>query len=746
MSKLKLIAVGGVLLASFPALAKDDLRNHMSFAGYTGIFHTPTAEVLEKGYFSFHYNNQLDYRGINYLDGHNFVFTAGLFEGFEISGAIASVTMHRQPLSWRRDLDPTLPSEPGKRDLSFNVKYQLPVIPKDWFTVAVGVKDFGGAANQYETYYIAASKEWRNFRLSTGVGSNSRAHGQMNGAFAGLEWQPWDWLALQVEHDAEAVNAGARLIIPERWLFDVGSITLTSRFYSSTDIAENETFWGINFTMPISRQARRLDSISAPQSLGPYSSTAERRADSPVEDSLSMSATESRSEAAAGSIERPSVERASAERTASWSQRQRAIATESPRAETSNVEYRNGLALQAQNLRAAILRDGFEGVSVGFNQSAHFVVQFENYVFNRNDLDALGLVMGRISEHVYAVGAEFTVQLVNRGLPMMAISGKVDNYRAFIFSETAPELDIRRGRMQAVTGVAWVGLPGANSPYFKPRVTLSPELSTRIATELGVYDYALALNASVDVPMWRGGGLSVSAQTSAVRTDDYEPGQVFHRFNPDRGLTQAALYHTMALPFGIYYQAHVGFFQEFHDFTGIKNELMWMSKSGRHQIGSEFAYLEYNDFNATTDYQIATYRYNWVEQDISFHVSAGRFFYGDEGAKLEARFWFGDSYIALYAQSTDVNVAGVGFSIPLTPRKELAATRTRYGQVSGNPAWRHSVGSRIGESTNALAIGRAHQLATPVGLERTFFNQGRLTPLYIENNTARLREVFLTYR
>ncbi len=741
MSKLKLIAVGGALLASFPALADDEPRSYMSFAGYTGIFHTPTAEVLDKGYFDFSYNNQLDYRGNSYLDGHNFVFAAGLFEGLEISGAIASTTMHDNTFVLRRQRELGLSDEPSKRDLSFNIKYQLPVIPKEWFSVAVGAKDFGGAANQYETFYLAASKEWGDFRFSTGVGSNSRPHGQMNGVFAGVEWQPWDWFALQVEHDAEAVNAGARVTIPERWLFDIGRITLTSRFYSNTEIAENETFWGINFTMPISRQARRPNSVSPAPSAGRYSATADAQ-----EEQTPSSATQRSVES-----NTHSEHNATNSTQHEFSPQQRTVQDSAQRAQTEpaergNNEYRSGLTLQAQNLRAAILRDGFEGVSVGFNQSAHFVVQFENYVFKRNDLDALGLVMGRISETVYESGAEFTVQLVTRGMPMLAISGNVENYRAFILGDAAPMLDVRRGKMQPVNGVAWAGMPDANSPYFKPRVTLGPALSTRLATELGVYDYALALNASIDVPMWRGGGLSVSAQTPVVRTEDYERGKAFGRFNPDSGLTQAALYHTMELPFGIYYQGQVGFFQEFNDFTGIKNELMWLDQSGRHQISTEFAYLNYNDYRGYNDYQTASYRYNWVERDISFHATAGRFFYGDEGAKLEARFWFGDGYVALFAQATDVNVAGIAFSIPLTPRKEWAITRTRYGQVSGNEAWRHSVGTRIGESANALAVGRAHHLETPVSLERTFFNQGRLSPLYIQNNTFRLREVYLTYR
>jgi|GEM_PF-498988 len=754
MSKFKLIAVSGLLLTSISAVSyasaveqssddssdeqkhpatassvteqeaserQSELTNFMSFAGYTGLFHTPNAEVLPLGQIDLSYNNQLDYRGNSYLDGHNFIFAAGLFEGLEVSGMIASNTIHDDLFRLRRERERGLHNDRQKRDLSFNFKYQLPYIPENWFQLAVGVKDLGGAANQYETYYVAASREWGQFRFSTGFGRNSRSHGQMDGVFAGVEWQPWDWFALQLEHDAEALNAGARVTIPERWLFNLGTISLTSRFYSDTDIAEHESFWGVSFRMPLSRQAQhKLAVATAPEAPQAQQSETEPRA-------------------SAGEQGRDSRGQDGDNNQAHYQNRQIAEV----RAERQS-DSTGSLTAQAQNLRAALLADGFESVSVGFNQQPHIVVSFENYIFNRNDLDALGLVLGRIAEHVSEANARFSVQLENHGIPMVALSGDISDYREFILGHGMPQLDIKRGRMQPVSAVSWVGMPGANSPFFKPRLVLSPSLTTRIATELGVYDYSLALEAAVNVPMWRGGGLYVSGEAHVAHTDDFEQGRAFGRFRHSDGLTQATLYHTQELPFGIYNQTHVGFFKEFHDFTGIQNETTWLSNTGRHQVSAEFGYFEYNDFNADFDYQTVSYRYNWFERDVSLHATAGRFFWGDEGAKVEARFWFGDGYLAVFAHETDTQVAGLAFSIPLSFRKDLPVTR--YGQVRANESWRHGVSSRIGESDNALAIGRALQLDTGVSLDRSFLNQGRLSSGYIRNNLMRLRDSYLTYR
>ena len=243
MPKFNTVFLSCAAALSLPVVA-DDIKNYQSFAGYTGLINTPNAEVQSKGTADVGFNNQLDFRGRNYIDGHNFIFAAGLFEGLEVSGQISSSTMH----------DNMFASE-GRgqiRDLSFNAKYQIPYIPKDWFSVAFGAKDIEGAANNYKTYYAVASKELWDFRLTAGVGSSDRQTGEMDGAFAGIEWQPFEWFSLLTEYDAEAVNAAARITVPKKWLYDIGELTFTSRFYSSTDFSEDkDSYWGVNFSLSL---------------------------------------------------------------------------------------------------------------------------------------------------------------------------------------------------------------------------------------------------------------------------------------------------------------------------------------------------------------------------------------------------------------------------------------------------------------------------------------------------------------
>ena len=152
MLKANTLIFGGVATLCAPALAADKITAYQSFAGYSGLINTPNASVLDKGMIDIGYNNQLDLRGVKYLDGHNYIFSAGLFDGLEVSGQIAAESMHDNMFynEGRGQL----------RDLSFNAKYQLPLIPAEWFSVALGAKDIGGAASNYETYYAVASKNY----------------------------------------------------------------------------------------------------------------------------------------------------------------------------------------------------------------------------------------------------------------------------------------------------------------------------------------------------------------------------------------------------------------------------------------------------------------------------------------------------------------------------------------------------------------------------------------------------------
>ena len=176
---------------------------------------------------------------------------------------------------------------------------------------------------------------------------------------------------------------------------------------------------------------------------------------------------------------------------------------------------------------------------------------------------------------------------------------------------------------------------------------------------------------------------------------------------------------------------------------GIRNETGWLSPEGRHKVTADFGYFEYEDYNASKDYQTISYQYNWLEQDITLHATAGNFWYEDSGARVESRFWF-DSYLAIYAEDTRVQKVGIAFSIPLSPRKDMAVSK--YGQVKGTSAWRYGISTQVGESHNRLVFNQAYVPSKSVNLDRMLFNQGRISTQYVYSNLTRLKEVYNKYR
>lgn len=725
MPKFNTLFLSCAAALSLP-IAADEIKHYQSFAGYTGLINTPSAEVMDSGVVDVGYNNQLDFIGREYVDGHNFILSAGLFKGFEVSGQVASSSIHDN-LFYSEGRGQT-------RDLSFNAKYQIPYIPQDWFSIAVGMKDIGGAANNYKTIYTVASKELWDFRFSAGVGTSDRTTDEMNGVFAGVEWQPFEWFSLFTEYDAEAVNAAARFTIPKEWLYDIGEITLTSRFYSSTEFSEDSSnYWGINFTLPLSDEVNYQQPIeSAPEvQTAAIPSKIHTKTIPNAAAKNVVAVTNSKPAAAWGDYVAPKVD-----------PQMRTLPKAAINSE-NKVEL-SELNMQVANLKLALVKDGFENVRVAFNNNKQLYVEFENSIYNRNDIDALGVVLGRVSQLVTLEGAEFSVQLNKYDIALLNIVGKVKNYREFVDNNISPDLLITQGVALEPEGLVWVGTTDSSSPYFKPRLTIAPTISNTYATELGVLDYSAAIRADVEVPLWQGGGVILGGQVNIANSDDYGEYKPFKNYRKETQFDRALFYQTFELPFGFYNQTQVGYIKDFYDYKGISNETAWLSDAGRHKVSFKFGSFQYENYSGSRSYQMINYQYNWVEHDITFHARAGDFWYEDSGYKLESRFWFGDSYLAVFFEDSRAQKAGAAISIPLTPRKDMSITR--FGQAKGTEAYRHSISTQVGKSHNRLVFNQLYAPSSIVGLDKTFFNQGRLSSDYVYKHLPRLKEAFLKYQ
>ena len=104
----------------------------------------------------------------------------------------------------------------------------------------------------------------------------------------------------------------------------------------------------------------------------------------------------------------------------------------------------------------------------------------------------------------------------------------------------------------------------------------------------------------------------------------------------------------------------------------------------------------------------------------------------------------GDTRLHLIYKKSEGNAfAGIGFTIPLTPRKDLG--RIAGVQLTGAPSWRYDVTTILGEQGNRLVFGPNIIPSEFFSLRNGYFNGDRLSPAYIRANQERLREAWQTF-
>ena len=124
-----------LFLSTVALLNASELPHSLSMQGFTGLINTPNAQVINEGDTVFSYNNQFDnhLRDYDYTkkrnDSDDFVFGVGILPNLEIQARFKEQVGYT-------------------RDLSANIKYQIPQFNEYFPTIAIGVQDFGSARKQ----------------------------------------------------------------------------------------------------------------------------------------------------------------------------------------------------------------------------------------------------------------------------------------------------------------------------------------------------------------------------------------------------------------------------------------------------------------------------------------------------------------------------------------------------------------------------------------------------------------------
>lgn len=692
-------AISVTLALSAPVIAKVD--NHLSAQSFTGAFFTPNAQVIDQGDASLFYGQGVPHNNhIAELD--NMFFAASFAPGLEAGGRVVTQTY---------DCNIYTESNCGIRDLSASVKYQLPFV-HDYtgFNLAIGAQDIGGAANNFEAYYLVADYEFEilPLRVSAGYGQSELAMGIMDGPFGSVELQPLSFVQLIGEYDSAEVNAAAKVFTPEGLLPYGAQVAFQYQLYSghktTRSNVEDQTVWSVNASIPLLNynftefdQFKNIDQLS-------------------VKDKIDIAQSKSK-------------------------------------------------AASLKALETALIDEGFLNVQFGKNNNK-LVIALENRRYNQNQIDGIGVALGIITSHVGEdMFAELEIDspeqsfelfaLVN-AIPMIQVSSSATCYREFIRSNTdCSQLKFSTIKLTTkMDNVAWIGDVKAKGAG-KSQLIFSPAIRHRDATEYGVFDFSLALSSNLYTPLWQGAAIDIRHLTPIDNSDDFEDGRIWQDSRYESEVDRAMIHQAFRFPFDVSTQFSYGVL--YKDYKGILNDTQWRSPTGMHTVAfqvSDFAYKDdIYDNGAPADNKstsIASYTLDLAEYNWQGEIQTGSYWNGDSGFKVTSMYWVGDVKLSAEYQNTTAEDADeaeefvkLSVTMPLTFWRDMKPNK--FVQIRGTDNYVHSVQTRIGNSHNNLNAGLGGSILLKHNLTRQYYNNNRISVDYYDEKQVRLRNAYLRY-
>jgi hypothetical protein len=698
-------------LFNFTAVAEPDTT--MSFQGYSGLFNTPSASLFNEGTFYFQYGNQVETKG-GYRKGENYNFGIGLWKYVEVSGRLA---------------DYNFGGKYGLTDLSANVKVAIPFIPTNWFKLAVGIQDIGGAANNFDAQYAVATKSFFNsVDISLGLGKSDSNQGRLNGMFTSIAWQPYSWAKLSAEYDASDTQVGLHLSTPKHWLKSGIQFTSDMIVSSTNTELQDDFYYGLGLKIPLDftpNSNSHLHNTSASSS-----TISNKRASSLLHIVTHVS-------------------------------------------DVSNVVVGNNKVIPSKiaertRVKELLVKQGFESITIGQTSSSTLYVEFENHVYNRNQIDGLGVTLGIIAKCINYHYENFILVLKEREIPTLIVKGNIAEYRGFLYDNKPLKLSISTDTFAAQQRDTSEDLSESNNIWFKPRFTFWPGLVTRVGTEFGVFDASLALISHLEVPLWPGAAVTAQHTKQVTETKNFEDGEYFSDYKQKTGLDEYSFHQTFSLPFSLKNMSSVGKYRKSYNY--LSNELRWQSNNGSHKFNLFTARYENQETPEREHYQgcnilfvacwkeaepqqrdvvIGKYLYYNDYLDANAELQVGKYWQRDQGYVVKLERMFGDVTLNLTFKDTKIEneeanqFIGLGFSIPLTPRKDF---NNKYFQLRGKPKWRYSVNTLINEKNNTLTPGMGDTSQRFYNLDSAYFNNNRLSSAYIYKNASRLKDAYYQFK
>lgn len=687
-------AVFVLVVARITHAHADEFHNALSLQGFTGLLNTPNAEVTAEGRFYGLYTNQKESKWRDKVwRQENYMFSIGLFSFGELGGRLTEA----------RGV--------GARDLSANVKLRMPFIPKGYYlpSLAAGMQDIGGGDHKLRTAYVVASEELWRMRLSIGYGTGKD---RMEGVFGGGELKAFDWLYLIGEYDARETNAGARLITPEVFGIPV-NFQVTAKTSLMHKPGNFEFGFGMQFPLGLDHFNRKpLPVVPVKVSI----TTAEGQAAAPPPNSVAVP------------MQSPGQ------------------GPPAPQDTAGNTVDNSLLWLQKW-----LAAEGFQNVRVGRQGMKLLVIEYENSRFNNNEMDGLGVVAG--TAVIYAPPGFENLRLIlkKKNIRVMQMDAPLNDLRMFL--EDAGKIEQLQESLKITTdvaddeGVRYVA-DSANPSWLRASLLIYPGLKTFIGTEVGVFDYLLSIKPDLYLNTWKGSVINARLNIPVSWSENFEDGKAFRSSRENAKVDRLMLFQ--AIKFTPTIMANLGGGMIFSDTYGTLNELFWTPGSGNHRFSFNNAFARDSESHTHFELYLGTYRYYFSPLELYLEGTGGRFWDQDDGFKVTLKRFFGDTSLSVFYKNSETSdrqhlqVGGVQFSFPLTPRKDMKPYPL---QVRGSDEWSYAQEVVIATPGQHNFVGKSTGFnpTADFNLAHIFYNRDRLSVEYIKKHLLRLRDAFKIY-
>lgn len=666
--------------------------------GATGGLTIPSAYVLGSGDLALSLGNYQDPKLGTFSRKQNYTLGIGLIPGVEVFGRFVEYQNPRSTPLYATSVS-------GPRDISANVKWQLPIELRGLPKLAVGATDISGGAVYFSSKYAVASDEYGPLRWSLGYARGKPAQGQvggakvLDGAFGGAELKLGSSRAtLLAETDGTQRHAGLRYYsetLP--WLGDSQLVGTLQRSFGATTLA-----------------GRAADATSVNVSLIVPLGTADKT-------------RQARVDAAAKPLP--------------------------PLAQPGVAAAAGGMVATAQDrldgLARALRATGLDRVRVGM-LGDQLVVEYENYRYLHNEADALGVVLGLAAEAAPAGTVRVHAITRKAGQEVFETSVEVAAYREFLRDADAARVKntLGFGRLAGYddAAVQWAtGEAGAGRRQTWLRVELKPLLNYTLGTEYGAFDYSLAANVRSTVGLWKGAEVYTDVVQRVAHSDNMEPGHLFASSLHRNGLKTVALQQSFWL--GPRWFTSVGAGRYNHDDHGAEGESILFLPWNADTLHLKGSYMRHqaNVLQRLAEAYAGSYRWRF---NTETWVEAGYQQYTDRstGPAITFTRWFGDVAVQVFARKGGNNTfVGLELNLPLTPRQGMGAGPV---QLTGTPRYAQSIRTLLttgGNTANFVDDAAVRPVNLNYKPEVEMLNSGRIAPADIMGQVQRMRESFYLY-